>query len=88
MSPSGFLTTEQKHDFVGEIQLGHGPKHPQPRSLTNDAHSLPHVVEVQYGQQLVGHGSSHLTHADGLGGPGAEDEPEVARCCDQSSLVG
>lgn len=55
--------------------------------LTNDTHSLAHVVEVQYGQQLVGDSSSHLTECDGLGSPGPEDKPKVSRCSDQGSLV-
>lgn len=55
--------------------------------LTNDTHSLAHVVEVQYGQQLVGDGPSHLTQRDGLWGSSSEDEPKVSCCSDQSSLV-
>lgn len=55
--------------------------------LTNDTHSLAHVVEVQYGQQLVSDGSSHLPQCDGLRGSGPEDKPKVSRRSDQRSLV-
>lgn len=55
--------------------------------LTNDTHSLAHVVEVQYGQQLVGDSSSKLTQCDGLGGPGPEDKPKVSRRSDQGSFI-
>lgn len=55
--------------------------------LTNDTHSLAHVVEVQYGQQLVGDSSSYFTQCDGLWGSGPEDKPKVSRCGDQGSLV-
>lgn len=55
--------------------------------LTNDTHSLAHVVEVQNGQQLVGDISSHLPQRDGLGSSGPEDKAKIPCRSDQSSLV-
>lgn len=55
--------------------------------LTNDTHSLAHVVEVQYGHKLVGDSSSHLTQCDGFWGSSPEDKPKVSCCSDQRSLV-
>lgn len=55
--------------------------------LTNDTHSLAHVVEVQYGQQLVGDSSSHLKYRDGLGGASPEDKAKVSCSSDQRSLI-
>lgn len=55
--------------------------------LTNDTHSLAHVVEVQYSQQRVGDHPSHLTQRDALWGSSPEDKPKVSCCGDERSLI-
>lgn len=76
---SQLLSTEFHDDYLCVAIIS--------EDLTNDTHSLAHVVEVQYGQKLVGDGSSHLTQRDGFWGSRPEDKPKVSRRSDQRSLI-
>ena len=58
-----------------------------PSRLTYHGHPLADVVEVEHGQEVVGHLLPHLHDADGLGGAGAEHKAEVPGGRDQSALV-
>lgn len=54
---------------------------------TYDRHPLADVVEVQYGQQGVRGGTSHLRRGYSPGSPGAEHEAKVPSRRHQSALV-